>query len=39
MKREVKGHTLHPTDVVHAALNRMKRGAEGYADTKHFFAS
>ena len=39
MRREVKGHTLHPTDVVHAALNRMKRGAEGYADTQHFFAS
>jgi len=39
MKREAHGHTLHPTDVVHVALNRMKRGAEGYADTKHFFAS
>jgi len=39
MRREVKGHTLHPTDVVHAALNRMKRGAEGYTDTQHFFAS
>lgn len=39
MRREVKGHTLHPTDVVHAALNRMKRGAEDYSDTQHFFAS
>jgi len=43
MRREVRGHTLHPTDVVHAALNRMKRGAdrgaEGYTDTQHFFAS
>jgi len=39
MRREVQGHTLHPTDVVHVALNRMKRGAEGYNDTQHFFAS
>ena len=39
MRREVQGHTLHPTDVVHAALNRMKRGAEGYNNTQHFFAS
>ncbi len=39
MRREVRGHTLHATDVVHAALNRMKRGFEGYNDTQHFFAS
>ncbi len=39
MRREVSGHTLHPTDVVHVALNRMKRGSEGYNDTQHFFAS
>lgn len=39
MRREVQGHTLHPTDVVHSALNRMRRGAEDYTDTQHFFAS
>lgn len=39
MRREVQGHTLHPTDVVHSALNRMKRGAENFTDTQHFFAS
>lgn len=39
MKREVRGHTMHPTDVVHAALKRMRRSADSYHDTTHFFAS
>lgn len=39
MKREARGHTMHPTDVVHAALKRMRRSSDSYNDTTHFFAS